>query len=125
MVCVAKYTVTIPSWDHQKSVKPLGVHHDDLNPQLEQLAMNPRSTPARVIPAHDPNEVSHFRRHGWSPRFPAPDLPPPKEAKALPMPGNHCCWLHDQQGGLPVAPHTPQPDPEDSIGGRQFQALRR
>src|SRR4051812_28799347 len=71
----------------------------DLNPQLEQLAMNPRSTPVRVIPAHDPNEVSHFWRHGWSPRFPAPDLPPPKEAEALPMPGNRCRWLHDQQGG--------------------------
>ena len=51
----------------------------------------------------------------------AADSPRPEQAEAFTMPGDNCFGLDDHQGGFPVAPHAPQPDPEDSISGRQFQ----
>ena len=87
--------------------------------------MEVRGTPVRVIPAHPPNEIPNFLRHRRSARLPVANLPAPEEAKALPMPSDDRLGLDDQQGGFPVGPHTPPPDPEDPIRRGQLPSLRR
>jgi hypothetical protein len=43
------------------------------------------------------------------------------DAQAHAVPSDNCVGLNDHQGGFPVAPHSSQPDPEDSVGWRQLQ----
>ena len=37
------------------------------------------------------------------------------------MPSDNCVGLNDHQDRFPVAPQAPQPDPEESVGWRQFE----
>src|SRR5215471_14822065 len=93
----------------------------NLNAQLEQLAMNAWRTPARVVAAHHPDQIPNLLRHAGPTWLAAADFPCPEQAKALTMPGDNGFSLDDHPGGFPVTPHASQPDPEDSISGRQFQ----
>src|SRR5215813_2803053 len=68
-----------------------------------------------------PDQIPNLLRHAGPTRLAAADFPRPEQAKALTMPGDNGFSLDDHQGGFPVAPHASQPDPEDSISGRQFQ----
>jgi hypothetical protein len=45
----------------------------------------------------------------------------PLDAQAYAVPSDNCVGLNHHQGGFPVAPHSSQPDPEDSVGWRQLQ----
>src|SRR3954453_12620523 len=87
--------------------------------------MDPRGAPARVIATHDPNQLPHLWWHAGPTRLATVYLPPPEQTKAFPMPSDHCLGLDDQESGFPVRPQAPEPDPEDSIGGRQLQPFRR
>jgi hypothetical protein len=58
-------------------------------------------------------------------RLAVADFPRPKETKAFPVPSDDRFRLHDQQGRSPLAPHLPEPYPEDSIGRRQLEPLGR
>src|SRR5262244_1714235 len=55
----------------------------NLNAQLEQLAMNAWRTPARVVAAHHPDQISNLLRHAGPTWLAAADLPRPEQAKAL------------------------------------------
>src|SRR4051794_1376693 len=55
----------------------------DLDPQLEQLAMNPRSTPAWVVPTHPPNQLPHLLWHAGPTGLAAAYPPRPEQAEAL------------------------------------------
>src|SRR6266436_1021981 len=93
----------------------------NLDTQFQQLAVNAWCTPARVVTALHPDQIADLERHAGPTWLAAADSPRPEQAEAFTMPGDNCFGLDDHQGGFPVAPHAPQPDPEDSISGRQFQ----
>jgi len=93
----------------------------NLDTQFQQLAVNARCTPTRVVAAHHPDQIPDLLRYAGPTGLAAADSPRPEQAKAFTMPGDYGCGLDDHQGGFPVAPHAKQPDPEDSISGRQFQ----
>ena len=95
----------------------------NLHAQLEQLAVNAWCTPARVIAAHHPDQISNLLRHAGPTWLAAADFPRPEQAKAFTMPGDNGFSLDDDQGGFPLAPHASQPDPEDPVGWRQPQAF--
>ncbi len=37
------------------------------------------------------------------------------------MPSDNCVGIYDHQDRFPVAAQAPQPDPEESVGWRQFE----
>jgi len=79
----------------------------DLDTEFEQLAVNARCTPHRIVSAYLPDQVGNFLRHGGAPGLPTPDFPSPKETKALAMPSYDCIWFDDQQSRSPVTPDAP------------------
>src|SRR4051812_129776 len=87
--------------------------------------MNPRSTPAWVVPTHGPNQLPHLWRHSGPTGLPTVYPPPPEQTKALPVPSDDRLGFDNDQSGFPVRPQVPQPDPEDSIGGRQLEPFWR
>jgi len=57
----------------------------DLEPQLEQFAVNAWRTPKRILHAHSPNQCAQFRLDLWPPS-PSTRFPTPVAAKAGPVP---------------------------------------
>src|SRR5215471_12544677 len=76
----------------------------DVNAQLEQLAVNPRSAPEWVFTTHGANQLAYFLGHARSPRPAASDLPGPELAKTLPVPADDGRGFDDKDAGLPVLP---------------------
>jgi hypothetical protein len=74
----------------------------DLEAQLQQLAMDPRGTPARVVAAQHPNQIPNLLWHSGPTWLPTAYPPPPEQAEALPVPRDDHLSLDDQQSGLPV-----------------------
>src|SRR5262249_2751186 len=95
----------------------------DIDAELEQLAVNPRSPPERILAAHGANQLAHLFRHGRPPRLTVSDLPGPEQAKAFPMPADDGRGFDDKDAGLPVAPDGAQPSPQESIRRSQFRSL--
>src|SRR5215471_15719690 len=90
----------------------------DLNPELEQLAVNPRRTPERVGKAHLADQFACFPVNGLSPRARSPA---PVELKALAVPLDHGCRLHQYHGPEATRPDPVEPDPQHPIDGVQAQ----
>jgi hypothetical protein len=59
--------------------------------------------------------------HGRASRLGASNLPSPKEAEALPVPGNDCLTIKTLD--TPVVPDTAWPSPQESISGVEFRQL--
>ena len=97
----------------------------DLDAKFEQLAMNPRSSPQRIVAAHGANQLANLLRHAWSPKFPASNLPGPEQAKALAVPAEHRGGFHDEDPGTPIFPDRAEPCPQESIRGRELRPLHR
>ena len=95
----------------------------NLDTQFQQLAVNARRTPARVVAAHHPDQIPDLLRYAGPTGLAAPNSPRPEQAEAFTMPGDNGFSLDDHQGGFPVAPHASQPHPEDPVGWRQLQAF--
>ena len=74
----------------------------DIDAQLEQLAVNPRSAPKWVLAAHGANQLAHLLGNARAARFTVSDLPVPKQAKASPMPADDSRGFDDKDTGLPV-----------------------
>ena len=72
--------------------------------------------------AHSSNQFPHIHRD-WRSTLTRATLPGPVQPKAFAMPGDHRLRFHDAKGRSPVRPHTGEPDPEETIGDRQPQAL--
>jgi hypothetical protein len=77
----------------------------DFDAQFQQLAVNARCTPARVVAAHHPNQIANLLRHFGPTWLPAVYLPGPEQAEALPVPGDDRLGFDDHQRGFPVGPH--------------------
>ena len=96
----------------------------NLDTQFQQLAVNARCTPARVVAAHHPDQIADLLWYAGPTWLAAANSPRPEQAKAFTMPVDNCFGLDYHQDGFPAAPHAPQPDPENSISGRQSQPFR-
>ena len=95
----------------------------DVDAQLQQLAVNPRSAPEWILTAHGPNQRSHLLRDSRAARLTVTDLPGPEQAKAFPVPANDGRGFDDTDAGLPVVPGRAQPSPQQSIRRGQFRSL--
>jgi hypothetical protein len=78
----------------------------EMNVELEQLPVNPRSAPQRVGLTHRSNEISE----GWINTGMAELLhaafPTPVQSKPLPMPSKDGLRLHDDKSLGPVTPNS-------------------
>jgi len=93
-----------------------------LEADLEQLPVNPRRTPSRVLAGHSTNERPDLRVDpGTTASVSA--LPGPVEPKALTMPADHGLGLHEDEGALPVWPQAAERDPERAVRVGQPGAL--
>ncbi len=69
----------------------------DLDPEFQQLAMNTRRAPERVLPTDPSDEITNVGRYRRSASRP-PRLPTPEQAKANSVPAKQCLWLEDDRG---------------------------
>ena len=99
----------------------------DVNAELQQLAVDARSTPERVVAAHGADQLADVARNSWPTGLPVADLPPPEKAEAPPMPGNSSQGLDDQLGGRNAsrARLRTQPRPQEPILGGELRLLDR
>ena len=49
-------------------------------------------------------------------------FPTPIEPKAFAVPRDHGFWFHDAKRRFPVRPNTREPNPENTIKGRQLES---
>src|SRR5215472_15304984 len=95
----------------------------DVDVELEQFAVNPRSAPKWVLTTHGANQRAHLFRHGRPPWLIMSDLPSPEQSKAFPLPADDGRRFDDKDAGLPVVPDRAQPSPQESIGRSQFRSF--
>jgi len=94
----------------------------DLEAELEQLAVNTRRSPGRVLAGHSTDERPDIRIDRWTSAS-VSALPGPVEPKALAMPADHGFGLHEDQGVVPVWPQTVERDPECAVRLGQLGAF--
>src|ERR1700681_40922 len=68
----------------------------DFDTELEQLSMDPWSSPERIGDAHLADQLSYFERH-CGPATMASRLPAPIQPKTRAMPTDDCIRLDDRQ----------------------------
>src|SRR5579863_10512847 len=86
----------------------------DIDPELQQLAMNAWRAPERVIAAHCSDQIADLGRDRRSADSTPARLPPPVETEAAQMPAHQRLRLEDdrgsEQGGeQPIEPNKNQP----------------
>ena len=90
----------------------------DLDPELQQLTVNARRAPQRVLHTHPPDQAANLDRDLGSAAA-RTRLPSPIEPKARPVPAQHRVRLDDRDG-IPQRRKQPaQPDEEQPVGRRQ------
>jgi len=97
----------------------------NLDPEFEKLAMDSRSTPCRVLPAHAADQFSGVGGNSWRASFAVADLPCPERPKQGSVPANHRLRLHNQQPGPPLGAQPRDSDPEEAVRCLQPRTLRR
>ena len=50
-------------------------------------------------------------------------LPSPVQSESLPVSGDHSFGFDDRQSGLPAAPKTREPNPQQPVSARQTEAM--
>src|SRR5689334_3036533 len=70
--------------------------------------MNTRRTPARIVAAQHPNQISNLLRHLGATRLATADSLRPKQAETLPMPRDHS---PDRVAFLTASPRWSRPRP--------------
>jgi hypothetical protein len=78
----------------------------DVDAELEQLTVDARRAPARILPAHLANQVPKLARSDRSPRLTAAHLPGPEQSKTGAMPGHDRFWLDDGERRAPISPEA-------------------
>ena len=68
----------------------------DLDAEFQQLAVNARCTPARVVAAHHPNQIPNLLRHPGPTWLATVDFPCPEQAESFPVPSDNCVRFDDQ-----------------------------
>ena len=87
----------------------------DVEPQLDQLAVDARRTPERIGQRHAANELCKLPGNRWPTGPSASGLPRPEGPKALAVPANHRLRPNDVQRLTPPCPPLREPEPEDTI----------
>jgi hypothetical protein len=88
------------------------------DPQLQELAVNPRGTPQGIRGGHVANQRTHVRWQRWAAGA-VSAFPGPEEAKPAAMPRDHRLRPDDVNRRAPAAPGVREPRPQDSIGRRE------
>jgi len=86
----------------------------DVEPELEQLTVDSRSTPERIRGGHLPDQ----RPQLWinpRPARPWARLASPVAPESFPVPANDGCRLNEDESTSPAAPKPPQPGPDKAI----------
>src|SRR5216684_2360737 len=96
----------------------------NVEPQLEQFAMDARRAPERIGERHGADELRKFGADGRSTRSPASGLPGPESAKALPMPTNDGFGANDVERLAPPCPPPREPHPKGAIEAPKTRSLR-
>lgn len=78
----------------------------DVDTQFKQFAMDTRSAPGGIFPAHLADQISNFASDDGTPGLSVPNFPSPEEAKAFAMPSNYSFGLHDDQSRAPAPPNA-------------------
>lgn len=86
----------------------------DLEAEHEQLTVNARRSPSRVLGGDSTDQRSDLRIDGWTSAA-VSALPGPVELEALAMPADHGLGLHDDQSVVPVWPQAAEGDPECAV----------
>jgi hypothetical protein len=91
----------------------------DLNPEVQQFAMDPWCTPQPVRQAHLPDQLADLP---WYPRPTATSarLPAPVQAEARPTPPDDRFWLDNGDSVQHRREQAIEPDEEQSVSHRQF-----
>src|ERR1700730_16802298 len=92
----------------------------NLEPQLEQLAMNARCTPAGIVLLHAPNQLADLLADLRSSRLAEPRPQSPQQPEAGAMPGHYRLRFHNDQGLGPPRPQMAERNPEQPIKAAQF-----
>jgi|SRR5688572_6863662 len=90
------------------------------DPQLLQLAVDPRRSPERIRGGHLANEGADVVGHGRATALLA--LPGSEQAKTAPVPAEHGLRLDDVHGRAPAAPCLREPRPEQAVNLRETKA---
>ena len=86
--------------------------------QFLNFALNPRSSPNRVLCRHPLNEISQLLIDP-RPTTPGTRTPPPVEMKTGTVPANYGFWFDDDEDIAPAGPEAPKSRPEESVEGMQ------
>src|SRR5262245_48523903 len=78
----------------------------DIDAQLQQFAVDARSSPKRVLAAHLSDQLTHFHRHRRTARLTVSNFPCPEPSEALPVPGNDGFRLDDDHRRSPIVPNV-------------------
>ena len=97
----------------------------DLDPELEQLAVNSRRSPEWVGGRDLADQRPNLRRYRWTPATVTSTLPGPVQPETLPVPSNDCLGLYHGQATGPVLPEPGQQHPEESVALSQAGTLDR
>ena len=89
----------------------------NVDPELEQLAVDPGRAPERVLLSHSADEAADLERHRRPPRSPDPEFPYPVFSKTFPVPANHGFRLHDGQGIQAAGSQAIEPNPKYVVEG--------
>ncbi len=87
--------------------------------QLQQLTVDPRRSPRRVLLGHPPDEVSDLPRYGLPATPLLPRLHGPEEPKGRPVPPDNGLRCHDHEGVAPPGPDLGEKHPEYPVGRHQ------
>jgi hypothetical protein len=94
----------------------------DLEAELEQLAVNTRPFPRRVLAGDSTDERPDLCIDRW-PSASVSALPAPVKLEALAMQADRGLGLHEDQGALPVWPQRRERDSECAVRFGQLGAL--
>ena len=92
----------------------------DLDPELEQFAMDARRAPQPVGQAHLPDQAADLPGN-LRPTAPRARLPAPVQSEARPMPSDDGLRLDNRHSVQHRRKQAIEPDEEQSVGHRQFR----
>jgi hypothetical protein len=100
-----------------------GLGHVD--PDLPQLADDPRGSPERIGRRHLPDQRTNLPRDSRSAGSPGAREPPPVLAELPATPRDHGPWLDEHERLPPAGPDSRQPGPQDPVAGAKSRPLGR
>ena len=91
----------------------------DIDPQLEQLAVDTWCTPKWIVLRHLADQIPDLSPRPWTSRPTHPALPSPVVPEPLPVPADHSLRLNNVEGLAPVRPETAKQVPERAVAPAQ------